>query len=473
MTRVVLISPPLAPVRQAGVFKNFANVMPPLGIAYIAAATEAAGFEVRIIDCVQAQLTNQEAVEQCSSFSPQIIGITATVLTIQTARELSILIKKMIPEVRIVLGGPMISSMPELSLKEGAFDCGVLGEGELVFPKLCQQLKSGSWDPLVLPGIIALNDNGWEKTKRPPLINNIDVLPIPAWHLLPSPDSYRPMPAGYRRLPMAHMVTSRGCPYKCVYCDRSVFGNRFRTRSPTFIVNEMELLHREYGVKEIKFYDDLFNFSEKRVLAICDEIENRQLDISWSCMCRVDKVTDLMARAMKSAGCWQVDFGLESGNQRILDRMKKGLNIEDSIRGVKIARKAGLKIRAYFIVGMPGETKQSMDDSLNFALKLDIDIINLFALTLYPGNELFRELDVDGKVRHHDFAHYTTMINLDTHRFHYLPNGLTEDDIKYFIRYANRKFYLRYKYILGRLLSIRSLDDIIFYMKSGLLMLRM
>jgi len=251
-----------------------------------------------------------------------------------------------------------------------------------------------------------------------------------------------------------------------------VFGNRFRSRSSNLIVDEMELLHKRYGAKEIKFYDDLFNISEKRVVAICREIRRRELDISWSCMCRADTMTEKMALEMQKAGCWQVDFGIESGSQKILDQMQKGLTVAQSKEGIKHVKSAGMRVRAYFIVGMPGETAKTLYDTQRFLLEMDIDVINLFALTLYPGNELFRQLKEQEKIKHRDFSTYTTIVDLKKHSFHYVPEGISEVEMKRFIRSTYRKFYLRLNYIWNRFLRIRTLDDLLFHAKSGLLILK-
>lgn len=262
------------------------------------------------------------------------------------------------------------------------------------------------------------------------------------------------------------MITSRGCPYQCIFCDRTVFGNRFRARSAESVVDEVEDLISVYGAREIKFFDDIPTMREDRMLEICDEMMDRGIRVPWSCTTRVDCVSKALLRRMKEAGCWQIVFGLESGSQKILDIVKKGTTLEQNRQAVAWAKEAGMNVRAFFVLGMPGETLETIDQTVQFAIDLEVDVPTFYVLALYPGNELYKIAQQEGKVLHHDFAQYTSIIDVHETRLSYVPEGMTEQELRNAIAAAYKKCYLRPKYILRQFLSIRGWEDVLRYWRG-------
>lgn len=459
-TKIILINPPLTAKKQAGSLEKIANIIMPLGMGYIAAVLKKEGFNVRIIDCVPLKLDKEKLKEILEEYHPDIIAFTSTIISIHNAVDTSIYLRKFFPKVIFVIGGPHFTSLPERTIKEGNFDFGILGEGEYTFLELANMTEQGKKNFSKIKSLV------WHKNKkiiinpRRAFIKNLDELPYPARELFPPLKYYRPMPGGYKRLPFGHMITSRGCPYRCTFCDRSVFGEKFRARSAKNVADEIEFLIKNYKIKEIKFYDDLFTFDKKRVIDICDEILKRDIDISWSCSSRVDSVNLELLKKMKNAGCWQIDYGIESGNQNVLNKMRKGITLKQSEQAIFWTKKAGIKARAFIVIGMPGETKKSIEDTIKFVKKLPLDVVAFYAVMVYPGNELYQIIKKEGKLLHEDFSQYSSLIDVKDSKLHYVPEGLTEDYIKKSIQKAYKEFYLRLGYLIRQASSIRSLTDI-------------
>jgi len=472
-TKIVLINPPLTAKEQAGSLKEIANIIMPLGIGYVAAVLKKNEFDVKIIDCMALKITKEKLGRMLEKSKPNIIAFTATIISVQHAIETAKYLKKMLLKSIFVIGGPHFTSLPERTMKEWGFDFGILGEGEYTFLEFANAIENNNKNFSKIDSLVWKKNGKIIINPKREFIKNLDELPYPARELFPPLDYYTPMPGGYKRLPFGHMVTSRGCPYRCTFCDRSVFGEKFRARSAKKVVDEIEFLVKKYKVKEIKFYDDLFTFDKKRVMDICDEILKRKIDITWSCSARVDSVNMELLKKMKKAGCWQVDYGVESGNQDVLNKMRKGITLKQSEQAVLWTKKAGIKARAFIVIGMPGETKQSIEDTIKFVKKLPLDVVAFYAVMVYPGNELYRIIKEEGKLLHENFSQYSSLIDVKNSKLHYVPEGLTEEYVKKAIRRAYREFYLRPSYLSRQLISIRSLIDVKRYWTAFRTLLKM
>ena len=211
-------------------------------------------------------------------------------------------------------------------MQETCFDYGIIGEGEQTALELVNAIHSGNKEEIPsIKGIIFRNDSGIVRTPPRAYIEDLDTIPFPARHLLPDLKKYRYR--FYKHLPTATIITSRGCPYQCTFCDRAVFGNKLRMRSIKNMLDEIEILVKEYGVRGINIQDDLFTITPQRVIEFCDQLMSRKLKISWSCLARVDCITPEMLKIMKKAGCWQIGYGIESGNQKILNTINKNITL--------------------------------------------------------------------------------------------------------------------------------------------------
>lgn len=458
--KIVFVDPPMTAEKQAGSLKDVANIIPSLGIGYVAAVLEKHGYEPKIIDN-RIQYTEYEQLSQkLRELNPDVIAFTSTILAIDACTALAKKLKNDFPDKLFVLGGPHITSLPKQTMENKVFDLGVLGEGEYTFLDLMRELEKPKPDLGKVKGLVFRKARKLVFTEPRPFVENLDELPFPALHLYPPLNKYHPVPASYKKLPFVHIMSSRGCPYQCIFCDRTVFGNRFRARSAKNVADEIEHLIKDFGIKEFKFFDDMFSLDQQRVMDICNELERRKIHLPWSCTTRVDRVSEELIKRMAEAGCWQIAFGLESGSQKILDKMKKGIKLEQSRKAVKWCQKYGIDVRAFFVLGMPGETKETIRETVQFAKDLGLDMPTFYTLMIYPGNELFHIVHKEGKLLHSDFSQYSSLINVNETKLHYVPEGMTEDELKHAISWAYKSFFLDPRYILRQFLKIRSLEDI-------------
>jgi len=375
--KVALVNPP--PLK--GVYRH--QLYLPLGLAYLAAVLECAGHEVEVIDCPAQGLDHEKMGEELASFKPAIIGITSMTPTINSAILSAKVAKEACPDAMVVLGGPHATFMDEEILsQEKAVDVVVRGEGEQTLLELTQTAFNMKALHTVA-GITFMDGDQIIRTHNRDYIKNLDELPYPAYRHFQL-DNYRLF--GRRILPV---ITSRGCPYQCTFCVTSrLFGRTFRARSPENVVNELEWLRNTYGPDAFTFYDDTITFDKKRILEICEKIINRRIDIPWDCQTRVDHVSKEILVQMRKAGCQQVLLGIESGSQKILDAIKKGTTVEQNEKAIRLAKEAGLFVAVSVIIGYPGETEETLNQTLNFIKRTKPDDVYLCVATPYPGTEL-------------------------------------------------------------------------------------
>ena len=460
--KVLLINPPLTAKEQARDFEAAVNVLPPLGIAYIASVLEQDGFDVSIIDSLVMGATHSWIREFMEREKPEMVGIAATILQVESADLVAKNAKEISPNSVVVIGGPHVATMPERVVREGRYyDLGVTGEAEYTFREIARKIRSKDFNFAGVQGCYAKKKDGSISFGGVrPYIADLNELPFPARHLLPPLSVYTPSPITYRKFPVGTMMSSRGCPAQCTFCDRSVFGNWTRQRDYMNVVDEMQELVEVYGAKEIKFYDDTFTINQKRVIQICDEIKRRKLDVTWSCLTRVANVNKEILDAMHSAGCWHLLYGIENGNQHMLDYIKKGTNLDQIRKAVKWGKEAGINIRGSFICGLPGETKETIETTVKFALSLGLDEANFYTLALYPGNELYHMMKKEGKIRHENYEDYNPLAYDDGAVLAYVPDGMDEKELKQMIKRAHRRFYFRPTYVARQVMNIRSKEDI-------------
>jgi radical SAM superfamily enzyme YgiQ (UPF0313 family) len=383
---------------------------------------------------------------------PDIVGFTSTTPAFAKTEKIARFTRDMLPHAKIILGGAHVTASPEAALASGFFDIGVIGEGELTIKELLEVYCAGDFGDLSgIRGIIYRDESGLHKNPPRAFVQDLDSIPLPARHLLPHPTVYRPTPASCRKVPYAVIITSRGCPSQCTFCDRKVFGELYRARSVGNIFKEIEEVVSEYGVKEIRFFDDTFTLDKDRVHEICAEFEKRRLGLSWSCLTKAACVDERLLRHMKKAGCWQVLYGFESGDDRMLKLLKKGNSVEVNKRAIFLTRKSGLEVRGDFIVGTPGESRESLEKTVRFAIDMDLDYAYFNKFTPFPGTELYKTLVAQG----HEFDFSGSTI-VDHKQVYYLNPGMTKKEFSDFLDKAHKRFYLRIGYILKRLLSTRT-----------------
>ena len=329
-----------------------------------------------------------------------------------------------------------------------AFDLAVLGEGEETLVALLAALQ-GESDLAGVQGILYRDGETLRPTAPRPFLRELDRLPLPAWDLLEGfPQRYAPAPFKVRKLPAASLVSSRGCPNSCIFCDRSVFGAQCHGHSADYVVKMIRTLYRDYGVREFSFEDDTFVTFKKRLNEICAGLIAARMDIAWTCLGRVDHITPANLALMQRAGCWQISFGIESGNQAILDTIGKGVTLEQIRRAIAATRQAGILAKGFFIVGHPGETQETLQQTIDFALELPLNDLSVTMLTPFPGTELYARAAEFGQ-----FDDDWSKLNLLNAVF--VPHGLSAADLVRAQQELTRRFYLRPRIIAdyaGRLL---------------------
>ena len=462
--RLSLISPPSTLEDFFGELSGTGSLQQPLGVAYLSSYLKQKGQTVQLIDAAALRLTVPRLVSAVKSFHPDIIGISATTPSYIRTAKVAERLKSEIG-VPIIIGGAQVTSLPIETLSDTSFDYGVVGEGELTSQELLETIESGR-DLSNVKGIV-YRDRTTKEIKINPrreYIKNLDGLPFPDRDSLPPLTVYHPSQSSYRRLPLGTIISSRGCPHHCIFCDRSVFGNLYRARGASNVVDEIELLIQKYGAREVRFWDDTFNLLPSRVLQICKEIKYRKIDIEWSCVARVSNMTQDVLHSMREAGCWQVDYGVESGNPEVLKSIHKGITMDLVRRAVRLSRANGLRVRAFFMLGLPGETEETMQQTINFAKSLDLDVAVFHIATPLPGTELFKIAKERGELSQ-DVA-WDKYLMFSAEELPYVTKTLTREVVREYSKKAYREFYLRPRFILGQVSRIRTKEDISRYAKA-------
>ena len=379
--RVALIAPK---------WNRRASDYPPLGLAYLAAVLERDGHQVSVFDLgLDPSLPLEDGAARVAAFGPHLIGISAMTSVYQSALETAILLKASLGR-PVVLGGPHATVYPERVLAESpVIDYVIRGEGEETLLALVHAVDAGSRDLGSIQGLTYRSRGEIVSNPDRPLIEDLDGLPLPARHLLDLKRYSLRTPEGQ---PMVTILSSRGCPYNCSYCFKGIVGRTYRQRSPNSIIGEMDAIIGQYGIRNFYFIDDLFTIDLRRLQAFSDQIIAEKLDFRWQCLGRVDRVNEDILRKMHEAGCRRIHFGIESGNQQILERIAKGIKLQQVRQAVKWAKGAGLQVKGYFMLGLPGDTEETMQQTVDLAVELDLDEAMFSLTTPFPGTRLWDEL---------------------------------------------------------------------------------
>lgn len=430
--RVILISPP----SSFAIKQTLGITGMPLGLAYLASALERENQTVKIIDAPTLNWGMDEIRKEIDNFQPQVVGITSTTPTIYDAYQVAELSKKINPRIKVVMGGPHVTFTSFTTLKEcPAVDIVVRGEGEETLKEIIKGME-GSLSFSEIKGITYRQENKIFQNPDRQFIRNLDEIPTPAYHLLPL-EHYR---LGKHRF--GNIITSRGCPFSCIFCSSSqLYGKVWRARTPENVVQELKLLRNKYKIREIEFLDDTFTLDRRRAEKICELIIKQNLDISWSASSRVNTLDPELATKMRKAGCHTIYLGIESGSQKILDLIGKGIKLSQSFRAVEIARKAGLNTLGTFIIGIPGETVETIKKTINLARKLSLNFAQFTLCTPYPGTKLFKIARERGLLFTLDWSKYTILDPVMQ-----VP-GLIGEKLSRWLERAYLSFYLRPRFI--------------------------
>lgn len=368
------------------------NIVPPLGILYIAAVLEQLGHELQVFD-IDPDVS--PCVDQITSFAPHIIGLSCYTNTYPKAQRLTRDLKAALPDAVFVCGGVHATAKPLETIHELKVDYLVYAEGERTIAKLVECIEADNREDLdKIKGLYYWKDGEVRFTGPPDLINDLDSIPFPARHLLNFAPYLVPpgMIRGYAMERITTIFTSRGCPYPCVYCASSIVqGKKIRRRSAANVVTEIESLVAKYGIQGFYICDDLVTGDRDWMMEFSRQLGARNLGLRWACQARVDRVDEEMLSLMKQAGCVQLDFGVESGSDKTLKTMKKATKVGSALSAFRLTRKLKLRSCATFILGFPGETESDMEDSFQLAKDIRADYTVFYFLTPYPGTPIYKQ----------------------------------------------------------------------------------
>lgn len=456
---VLLLCPSLlkADIRhyQEGVEKR-RGIYPSLGISYIASSLLQHRHKVLIIDIDTEDQPWRRIRTVVKEFRPDLIGFHTMTWTFRQANELAKRIKELRPEVKLVVGGPNVTCFPRLSLEISEFDFAVKGEGELTIVELVDALEN-SKNLGSISGLL-YKENGKVIQNGPrTLIKNLDEIPFPAWQLLPVIKYYDVFT---HQRHFATLTATRGCPYNCIFCERKIrMGMKWRSRSPENIAAEIRWLISQYGIGEFMFFDDNFIIDHDWVYRLCEEIERLDKRVLWECRARVDMVDRPLLKAMKDAGCYRIRYGMESGDNEILKILKKGITVEQSLECARMSKEVGIEIFAYFMMGSPYETLETMEKTLQLALKVNADFAVFSKTILIVGSELFTWAAGNGYIDKNYWKDY--LLGKETNPALALSTDeLPEYVVDEYISLANKKFYLRPQYLMRRISKIRNVSQL-------------
>ncbi|MDD4956018.1 MAG: radical SAM protein [Candidatus Omnitrophica bacterium] len=466
MTDLILINP--YPEDAYGI--NEGTVEPPLGPAYLGAIAERSGIRCGIIDANVLRMGTDDVLSAVKEAAPRMVGITVNLYTYQTALKLADGIKEALPGVVVIMGGPTPSSTPVKVLDSCRADAVIVGEGEETFEEILRNYKSSK--PLFddINGVVYKDGEEIVVNNPRGFMKEIDDIPMPAYHLLPDLKTYR---SRARKKPVAPILTSRGCPYQCVFCSKDVFKNVCRMRTPENIIKEIDMLVSRYGVKQIDILDDNFTLDRKRTERILDLIIDRGYDLYINCQSgvRTESLDQALIDKMVKAKIWKMPIGVESGDPDMLRKIKKRLDLDHVLKVSHMARKAGMIVYGFFIIGLPGDTPESMQKTIDFAKKMDPHIANFCLSIPFPGTELYDMVKNGGGKFLVDIDNGISA-GFYSNEVFYEMDGMDRNIVLKYYKKAIRDFYFRPGKMLELASTMGSKEEFKWLVETGFSVLR-
>ena len=432
---------------------NDMGVFPHLGLMYIAGVlNQDDEFEVKLMDMNVDQCSLKDLISLIQRFESRIIGLTSYTDCLYDIKLIIEEIRRLSRDIFICLGGPHVEVYPNETLEVFPIDCIIRGDGEYAFRELCRRIRDGqSWHDV---GGVGCRESGATKLNQPLQVENLDTLPFPMRELS---SMSRIRSTVSRGGAITSICSSRGCPMPCTFCNSPY--KKYRLRSPESVTSEIRDCYDRFGIREFYFFDDLFNITKNRLVAVIEAILKLPFRIKWSFRGRIDQLDESLIIKCRNAGCNRIHFGVEAGTDRIQALYRKGLDLKEVQRIFYICRRAGIETVANFIIGAPTETKEEIFETFRFADKLDPTFVEFHVLVPYPYTQIYQEMlstgiiekDVWVEYARNPYPGFQPPLCRDT---------LTPDELYDLLNKAYRRFYFRPRYILKQFVNLENFTDL-------------
>jgi radical SAM superfamily enzyme YgiQ (UPF0313 family) len=431
----ILLIHPLGyrPERAGRDISRLANLMPPLGLASIAAFLEGCGIRAHIVDCFAHPDAERLIRDTLRELRPAFVGFSCTTSSFLDGVRLAAMARVELPGVRTVFGGPHVSALRESLLGDyPEIDFLLVGEGEETLAALIAAEGEGAES---IPGVVSRRGDEVVFAGYRAQGIELDSLPFPAYEKLTGyPTAYQLPIFNYPRTPSTSCISSRGCPYACSYCDRSVFRRTFRFNSADYLYGHLAYLRERFGIRHVNFYDDQFTFNRQRVEDFCRLMVDKPLGMTFNCAVRAEHVDLDLLRRMKAAGCWMASLGIETGDPELLARHRQNADLEMLADKIRLIKQARIRVKGLLMMGLPGESEESIRRSMAYVYSLPIDDFNLAKFTPFPGSPLYEQIHQLGTFDE-DWE------QMDCMQFRFIPHGMSRERLeKLFIEFYKRHF---------------------------------
>lgn len=449
---------------------RLANIMPPLGLASLAAYLVRHGVASHLIDC-HAHPDDLSLIRQwVRDHRPAFVGFSCTTSSFLDGVRIAEMVRAETPSVRTVFGGPHVSALKERVLREyPAVDFVAVGEGE---ETLLELVQAGGEAPSDIQGLIYRDGDGEPRFTGYRDGLELDSLPFPAYEKLAGyPGDYQLPIFNYPKAPNTSCTSSRGCPYACSYCDRSVFRRTFRYNSAEYLYEHLAYLKERFGIRHVNFYDDQFTFHRQRVVEFCARMTDRPLGVTFNCAVRAEHVDPELLKAMKAAGCWMASLGIETGDPELLARHRQNPDLAMLAEKIRQIHRAGIRTKGLLMLGLPGETVASVRRSMEYVFSLPIDDLNVAKFTPFPGSPLYETVHQEGTFDE-DWEH------MDCMNFRFVPHTIEREELERLFTEFYKRHFTRPKVLVGYaamlwkspdswLRFVRNLGDFLRFAKSN------
>jgi radical SAM superfamily enzyme YgiQ (UPF0313 family) len=428
------------------------TVWAPVSLATTAAVLRDEGFEVELIDSSVEDIDWPGLRRLIAGYRPWMVVINTATPSIVSDLSVATMVKEVCPDAHTLAMGIHVTALPDSSFEmDGNIELLARGEPEHTIRDTALALRDRT--PLgEVPGLSWRDADGTvHNNEKRPFIDDLDALPYPAWDLIDTGRYLMP----FLGRPFLLVASARGCPYACTYCaNKAFYGARLRKRTPGRIVDEMEWAGKQFGIRDFLVWAESFTNDQDYAIETAEEIMRRGLDVSWVCNSRVDTVTPTLLRKIKEAGCWMIGYGIECGNQDVLDSVKKGATLTDSLQAVRMAQEVGLEVTGHVVVGFPGETEETMQQTIDFARFIGLDYAQFYCAVAFPGSALYQHCKENGWMDEADWKYFEQ--NYSVIR----TDDLTPEQIMKARDRAFRQFYTQPRVVYNSLKKVRSKDDV-------------